>query len=78
VGNITHPFPLGLRKRRRKVERHVLRVPREFRAHDWLATFELGSTVIVLAEPRSGRRFLPDAGAPVHIGQPLFEEPTVP
>lgn len=78
VGNITHPFPLGLRKRRRRVVHRVLRVPREFRAHDWLATFELGSTVIVLAEPRPGRRFLPNVGDPVHVGQPLFEEPTVP
>jgi phosphatidylserine decarboxylase len=74
VGHITHPFPLEMRKRRRAVTRQVLNVPREFESGEWLATFELGSTVIVIAEPRGERRELVRVGETVAIGQRLFSD----
>jgi phosphatidylserine decarboxylase len=74
VGNITHPFPLPLRRQRRDVTRHLLEQPRSFAAGEWLATFELGSTVILIVEPRRGRRALLQPGDPVAIGQPVFAD----
>jgi phosphatidylserine decarboxylase len=73
VGHITHPFPLPLRRRRGRVSHHRLAPPRTFRAGEWLATFELGSTVILIIEPRPGRRALPGVGSSVRIGSPVFD-----
>lgn len=74
VGNITHPFPLEMRKRRHAVTRHDLATPRAFDASAWMATFELGSTVIVIAEPRRDRSSPLCPGDAVAIGQPLFAD----
>ena len=50
VGNITHPFDVPLRISRRRITRHELIPPRRIERGEWIATFELGSTVILITE----------------------------
>ena len=50
VGHITHPFPTGLIPHGRKITRVDFETPRPVQAGDWLATFELGSTVVLITE----------------------------
>jgi phosphatidylserine decarboxylase len=54
VGNITHPFDAPLRISRRRMTRHEFSPPRPVDRGEWIATFELGSTVILITEPRTG------------------------
>lgn len=75
VGHITHPFPLPVRRRSGCVSHLVPSPPLTFRPGEWLATFELGSTVILVVEPRPGRRAVPRAGSSVRIGCPVFDVP---
>ena len=51
VGNISHPFPLPLKPSKHSITRHVLPEPRHLRSGEWVATFGLGSTVILITEP---------------------------
>ncbi|MGD9634053.1 MAG: archaetidylserine decarboxylase [Pirellulales bacterium] len=51
VGNITHPFALEMRQKRNRISVNELDEPRHLSRGEWLATFELGSTVIMLMEP---------------------------
>jgi phosphatidylserine decarboxylase len=53
VGNITHPFPGCLRPKKRRITRQTFDEPRTFARGEWLATFELGSTVIMIVEPQA-------------------------
>lgn len=76
VGNITHPFPTRLRRCRGKITRERLAEPRKFARGEWLATFELGSTVIMLTEERAGVVSHIERDAPVLYGQPAFSFPT--
>lgn len=50
VGHITHPFETGLQPHSRRVTRVDFESPRPVSTADWLATFELGSTVILITE----------------------------
>jgi phosphatidylserine decarboxylase len=50
VGNITHPFDIDLSPGRRRIARRQLIPPRRVRGGEWIATFELGSTVILITE----------------------------
>jgi phosphatidylserine decarboxylase len=50
VGNITHPFDTPLRISRRRITRHEFTPPRRTDRGEWIATFELGSTVILIVE----------------------------
>jgi phosphatidylserine decarboxylase len=72
VGNITLPRDPAFRPRPRRLSRKAYDPPLAVRAGDWIATFELGSTAILVAEPRSG--LLPRVGRDenVRYGQPLF------
>jgi phosphatidylserine decarboxylase len=54
VGNITHPFDIPLRLSRRRITRHECVPPRPVEPGEWIATFELGSTVILITERHNG------------------------
>jgi len=77
VGNITHPFPTRLRPRRGTITRERLTEPRKFARGEWLATFELGSTVIMLTEPCIGTVTHIERDAPVLYGRPAFSVPSL-
>lgn len=75
VGNITHPFPTRLRRRRSKITRERFTEPRKFARGEWLATFELGSTVIMLTEPHAKMVTHLEHDMSVMYGQPAFSFP---
>jgi phosphatidylserine decarboxylase len=72
VGNITHPFPMPLRHRRRHVTRHVFEQPPTFDRGQWLATFGLGSTVILITEPHADAVTHLERDQIVQYGQSAF------
>jgi len=53
VGHITHPFPTDLRPHGRRITRQVLSTPRPVACGEWIGTFGLGSTVILITEPHA-------------------------
>ena len=50
VGHITHPFATGLKPASRRITRVTMN--RTVESGEWLATFELGSTVVLITEPQ--------------------------
>lgn len=72
VGNITHPFALRRSLSKRHVTRTVFDKPLAFEAGEWIATFELGSTVILLLEPTHNVQPCLAPGAMVRYGQPAY------
>lgn len=72
VGHITHPFRTGLRPRRRRITRMELAEPRHLRTGDWLATFELGSSVVFVAESHEPLVPQVSTNESLHYGQSLF------
>jgi phosphatidylserine decarboxylase len=72
VGNISLPLAPAFRPRRRTAERKCWSPPATVRAGDWVATFELGSTVVLIAPPAVGVAALVSAEEKVKYGQPLF------
>lgn len=77
VGHITFPLGVSWRFSRRKVTRRQWSSPLPLDAGQWIATFELGSTVILLAEREAALRPLLAANDQVIYGQPAFAS-TVP
>jgi phosphatidylserine decarboxylase len=75
VGNITHPFSAPLRISRRRITRHELTPPRNVQRGEWIATFELGSTVILITEPRAGMVPAVARNEQVVYGQPAYTIP---
>lgn len=73
VGHITHPFPTGLKPNGRRVTRVELSPPKHVEAADWLATFELGSTVVLITEPNDHMRAVRSADEKLNYGECLFE-----
>lgn len=73
VGHITHPFDSGLSRHRRTTTRIVYPQPRPISAGDWLATFELGSTVLLVTESNAGMKPSVSAGYKLCYGQSLFQ-----
>jgi phosphatidylserine decarboxylase len=79
VGHISHPFTTGLKPRGRRISQVQFRIPRHVAAGDWLATFELGSTVVLVAEsdPQQPIRSVVESGDTVRYGQSLFTTASV-
>ena len=73
VGNITHPFPLSRRISPRRVSVTPLQPPRNVERSEWIATFELGSTVILITERGRVERPLLERDQTLQFGQPLFK-----
>ena len=74
VGHITHPFATGLRPGSRQCTRVQLPQGRTVASGDWLATFELGSTVVMIIEPRADLTPSISAGDKLCYGQSLFQQ----
>jgi phosphatidylserine decarboxylase len=72
VGNITLPLDRGFRPRFRKVNRKMFRPPLGVKRGEWLATFELGSTAILITEPAGQVRTHVRMEEIVQYGQPVF------
>jgi phosphatidylserine decarboxylase len=72
VGNITLPLAPGFRVGSRRVESLGWDSPPVVERGDWIATFELGSTVILLTSPSPGATPLITPNEKVRYGQPLF------
>jgi phosphatidylserine decarboxylase len=75
VGNITLPAAPAFKPRGPAVEAHEFSPAEPMRRGQWLATFELGSTVVLLTPPAAGVQVLVEANAKVKYGQPLFTYP---
>lgn len=74
VGHITHPFDCGLQHRSRRTTRFILPEPRCVTTGDWLATFELGSTVVMITEAIESLEPSVKAGDKLFYGQSLFRK----
>ncbi len=72
VGHITHPFRISRRFSARNVSVTELDPPRGFDRGEWMATFELGSTVILITEKDRITTSFINADDPLRFGQPLF------
>jgi phosphatidylserine decarboxylase len=72
VGHITLLFDRGFRRHRRRITRRIYDRPIAFNKGEWLATFELGSTVILLTEPAQGAIAQVRREDKLKYGQPLF------
>jgi phosphatidylserine decarboxylase len=77
VGNITHPFKPPLPISSRRITHCNFTPPRPVERGEWIATFELGSTVILIAEPRAGLVPAIARDQSVVYGQPAFTVPKI-
>jgi phosphatidylserine decarboxylase len=73
VGHITHPFRVSPRFSPRRVSSTKLEPPRAMDRAEWIATFELGSTVILITEKDSAAQALCCPDQSVRFGEPLFD-----
>jgi phosphatidylserine decarboxylase len=72
VGNITLPLAPGFRAGSKRVDSYGWDSPPVVGRGDWIATFELGSTVVLLTSPSPGATSLVTPNEKVCYGQPLF------
>jgi phosphatidylserine decarboxylase len=72
VGHITLPVDLTFRPRPRRLFHRIYAPPLRLKRGDWLATFELGSTAIIVTEPAARLTAAVKAGQRVRYGQPAF------
>jgi phosphatidylserine decarboxylase len=72
VGNITLPLDRNFRPRFRNSHRKTYHPPLAVKRGEWLATFELGSTAILITEPVSPVKMHVGAEETVKYGQPIF------
>jgi phosphatidylserine decarboxylase len=72
VGNITLRFDPQFKRRHRRTTRTVYSTRPEIRKGEWLATFELGSTAILITEPAEKVTVAVSRDAEVKYGQPAF------
>jgi phosphatidylserine decarboxylase len=75
VGNITLPLAPAFRPRKRTAASRTLSPPVPVRAGDWVATFELGSTAVLIGPPAAGVAPLVSVNEKVKYGQPLLGYP---
>jgi phosphatidylserine decarboxylase len=72
VGHITLRFDPAWRPQTRAIPRRTYPESVTVRRGDWLATFELGSTAILITEPNDRLRPVITQGEKVKYGQPAF------
>jgi phosphatidylserine decarboxylase len=72
VGNISLPAAPDFRPRRKKLTRRTWPAPIPCERGRWLATFELGSTAVMITPPGSDVSTLVSENQKVRYGQPLF------
>lgn len=72
VGNITVPLAPGFRPRSKRVETHGWESPPTLKRGDWVATFELGSTVVLFTSSSQNASPLVSPREEVRYGQPVF------
>jgi phosphatidylserine decarboxylase len=72
VGNITLPRARHFRPTRRQLSQCTFAPPLRIERAEWLATFELGSTAILLTGPMGGVTANVAVGEKVKYGQPAF------
>jgi phosphatidylserine decarboxylase len=72
VGHITIPLDPAFRPRHRQLTRKRYDPPMPVRHGDWIATFELGSTAILITGPAEECRTCVGRDDKVKYGQPLF------
>lgn len=72
VGNITVPLAPGFRPGSRRVESHRWASPLPVGRGGWIATFELGSTVVLITSPSPEATPLVSPNEKVRYGQPVF------
>jgi phosphatidylserine decarboxylase len=75
VGNITLPLSPKFWRRKRGAVKKVFALPPAVRRGDWIATFELGSTVVLLTPASAGVQALVSPNEKVKYGQPVFTYP---
>jgi phosphatidylserine decarboxylase len=75
VGNITFPFDRSFQPSARSLARKTWSPPPMMRRGDWVATFELGSTVVLLTPPAADVTPLVASNDKVKYGQPLLTYP---
>jgi phosphatidylserine decarboxylase len=75
VGNITLPCAAEFRPRSRALASRVWFPPVPVKRGDWVATFELGSTVVLLTPPTANVTCLVSANEEVKYGQPVLTYP---
>jgi phosphatidylserine decarboxylase len=75
VGNITLPLDPAFRPRARAMATRTWSPPRAVRRGQWVATFELGSTVVLLTPPAVNVRCLVSPNEEVRYGQPVLTYP---
>jgi phosphatidylserine decarboxylase len=75
VGNITLPLAPEFRPRAGALAAKTWSPPVPVGRGDWVATFELGSTVVLLTPPSAGVRALVSPNEKVKYGQPLLTYP---
>jgi phosphatidylserine decarboxylase len=72
VGHITLPLDPNYRVRARRLSRTIYDTPIPIRNGDWIATFELGSTAILITEPGRQLRACVRPTEKIKYGQALF------
>jgi phosphatidylserine decarboxylase len=75
VGNITLPFAPQFRPRSRRMVSQRWSTPRAVQRGDWIGTFELGSTVVLLTPPGAGAKALVSPNQKIQYGQPVITYP---
>jgi phosphatidylserine decarboxylase len=72
VGNVTLPFATKSRPGSKFGETISRELPRSVKRGDWIATFELGSSVVLITSSSFSATPLVSPNAKVYYGQPIF------
>ncbi len=75
VGNITFPFAPEFRPRSKEMECRTWSPPAKIGRGEWVATFELGSTVVLFVPPAAKVECLVSPNQEVKYGQPVLTYP---
>src|SRR5262245_11893867 len=75
VGNVTLPLAPGCRPRSREAAVRTWSPPAAVKRGEWVATFELGSTVLLITPPAPNVSLLVSPNQKVKYGQPLLTYP---